>query len=354
MVAVGQWGEGSSLGSAFSSAWEGTKTLANQAWSGVTNTFERTVNLVAGNGWHNKAEYEALKLAQLSGGWEASRALVTGDLSSPGLEGDLRFNFGMGGEAQMGQALLAQMRQNGGGTQAILQKFILNSGGEAIKDLQALGVKVSYDKKTKQLVIDQNQSDDLKKLAAELNLAMKTWDGNVANGMASENTRLYNQTWSAKFSQIHETSSGARIPYGNQFVGDQYGWRDLDSDPATGKDGKEDFHYGTDFRVGAGKSIPALASGRVIELELNHKTYGKTILIDRGNGLYSRIAHASELAVRQNDSVTTNQVLGLTGSTGGKSLGPHLHLMLYTKDEKNNLKAVDVLKVDWRKYGRPR
>ena len=69
MVAVGQWGEGSSLGSALGNA-------ASAAWSGITNTGQRFANLVSGDGWNTNAQIDAMKAAAAIGGGGASVALA--------------------------------------------------------------------------------------------------------------------------------------------------------------------------------------------------------------------------------------------------------------------------------------
>ena len=51
---------------------------------------------------------------------------------------------------------------------------------------------------------------------------------------------------------------------------------------------------------------------------------GKTIVINHGYGLQTRYAHLAEIKVRQNQTVTRGEIIGLIGSTG-YSTGPHLH-----------------------------
>jgi murein DD-endopeptidase MepM/ murein hydrolase activator NlpD len=91
-------------------------------------------------------------------------------------------------------------------------------------------------------------------------------------------------------------------------------------DPFTGQ---QSMHEGIDFPAEAGTPIVATASGKVIFAE-GHPAYGKMIEIDHGNGLLSRYAHTSSLAVREGDLVMRGQRIATVGSTG-RSTGPHLH-----------------------------
>ena len=91
-------------------------------------------------------------------------------------------------------------------------------------------------------------------------------------------------------------------------------------DPFTGQ---QSMHEGIDFPAEAGTQIVATASGKVIFAEW-HPAYGKMIEIDHGNGLVSRYAHTSSMAVREGDLVVRGQKIATVGSTG-RSTGPHLH-----------------------------
>jgi murein DD-endopeptidase MepM/ murein hydrolase activator NlpD len=96
-----------------------------------------------------------------------------------------------------------------------------------------------------------------------------------------------------------------------------FGWR---IDPFSGQ---KSFHEGIDFPSEVGTAIVAAASGKVIFADV-HPAYGKMIEIDHGNGLVSRYAHCSSLAVKEGDLVVRGQRVGRVGTTG-RSTGPHLH-----------------------------
>jgi len=87
--------------------------------------------------------------------------------------------------------------------------------------------------------------------------------------------------------------------------------------------GTQTFHEGIDFPADSGTPIIAAASGKVIEAGYQQQ-YGNIVVIDHGNGLVSRYAHATEMFVHEGDLVVRGQRLATVGSTG-RSTGPHLH-----------------------------
>ena len=65
----------------------------------------------------------------------------------------------------------------------------------------------------------------------------------------------------------------------------------------------------------------------IVELSGWQGGYGNTIIVNHGNGLKTRYAHASELYVSAGDAVTKGQVIGRVGNTGRTYglTGNHLH-----------------------------
>lgn len=118
-------------------------------------------------------------------------------------------------------------------------------------------------------------------------------------------------------SSTHRKFLPSLRPVAEGWYSSNFGYR---IDPFTGQ---SSFHEGIDFVAETGTPIVAAASGKVVYAGW-HPQYGKMIEIDHGNGLLSRYAHASHLAVDEGDLVVSGQRVGAVGSTG-RSTGPHLH-----------------------------
>jgi murein DD-endopeptidase MepM/ murein hydrolase activator NlpD len=88
-------------------------------------------------------------------------------------------------------------------------------------------------------------------------------------------------------------------------------------------------HLGVDLDAPVGTLIYAI-NDVIVKFTKNLITYGKTIIIDHGFGIYSLYLHLSEFKVVVGDKVSRGEVIGLTGNTG-YSLGPHLHLSIKAK-----------------------
>jgi murein DD-endopeptidase MepM/ murein hydrolase activator NlpD len=89
---------------------------------------------------------------------------------------------------------------------------------------------------------------------------------------------------------------------------------------------KESFHEGIDIKNQVGTEIVAAADGKVIYAGWM-AVYGKTVVINHGNGLESKYGHNSALQVEKGDIVTKGEVIARMGTTG-LSTGPHLHFAI--------------------------
>ena len=111
-------------------------------------------------------------------------------------------------------------------------------------------------------------------------------------------------------------------------ISSYFGWR---NDPYTGN---SDFHKGLDIAVPLGKEIRAAASGEVVKSGWM-SGFGKTIVIDHGEGVETIYAHNSKNYVSLGENVNTGQIIGRAGSTG-KSTGSHLHFGVLVDDKAVN------------------
>jgi hypothetical protein len=82
-------------------------------------------------------------------------------------------------------------------------------------------------------------------------------------------------------------------------------------------------HSGADFASPTGRPVKAPNAGRVVLAGSRYFT-GNTVLIDHGQGLFSLMAHLSEIDVKPGDPVAAGDVVGKVGATG-RVTGPHLH-----------------------------
>ncbi|MCW2956803.1 MAG: peptidoglycan DD-metalloendopeptidase family protein, partial [Thermoleophilia bacterium] len=107
----------------------------------------------------------------------------------------------------------------------------------------------------------------------------------------------------------------AIYPVGTERVSDEFG--------AT--KGRKNAHGGTDFSRGANTEIKATLGGTVIEAKANGG-WGNNVVVDHGNGLFTRYAHMIDggILVKPGQAVKQGEVIGKVGSTGN-STGNHLH-----------------------------
>ncbi|MFW6409876.1 MAG: peptidoglycan DD-metalloendopeptidase family protein [Halanaerobiales bacterium] len=108
-------------------------------------------------------------------------------------------------------------------------------------------------------------------------------------------------------------------------ISSRFGWR---IHPISNK---REFHQGVDIAVPAGTEIRAAAAGKVIYSGWKGG-YGKTVVIDHGQGIQTYYAHNSKLLVREGTYIKIGEKIATTGSTG-TSTGPHLHFGLKVNGE---------------------
>lgn len=83
-------------------------------------------------------------------------------------------------------------------------------------------------------------------------------------------------------------------------------------------------HQGLDYAVPAGTPVDAVNRGTVL---LARPLYfeGNCVVLDHGQGLLTLYMHLSEIKVKEGDTVSGGEELGLSGGTG-RATGPHLHI----------------------------
>jgi len=103
-----------------------------------------------------------------------------------------------------------------------------------------------------------------------------------------------------------------------------------------GTRGRRSHHDGIDIDGDKGDLIRAVAPGRVVRAG-DEGAYGKTVIIDHGDGIATLYAHASAIRVDEGDEVGQDQVIAEVGRTGN-ARGTHLHF-----EVRRNGRAVDPL-----------
>lgn len=86
---------------------------------------------------------------------------------------------------------------------------------------------------------------------------------------------------------------------------------------------RPEFHTGLDIANRAGTPVYATADGRVVYAKYDGG-YGRSILINHGNGIATLYGHLSRYTVEPGTNVKKGTLIGYMGSTG-RATGPHLH-----------------------------
>ncbi len=96
--------------------------------------------------------------------------------------------------------------------------------------------------------------------------------------------------------------------------------------------GKKALHAGLDIGARRGTEIRAPGSGKVVVAAYDGRM-GKFIRIDHGYGIETTYGHLSKILVKYGDRVHRGDLIGLVGSTGKFSTGPHLHYQVAVNDK---------------------
>ena len=90
-------------------------------------------------------------------------------------------------------------------------------------------------------------------------------------------------------------------------------------------------HYAVDIALKKGVPVKSIAKGRVIFADWSPDT-GNTIIVKHPNDVISIYKHNQKLLRRTGDIVQQGEVIALSGNSGEKTTGPHLHFELWIKD----------------------
>lgn len=96
--------------------------------------------------------------------------------------------------------------------------------------------------------------------------------------------------------------------------------------------GKMAFHSGLDISAPRGETVRAPAKGKVVVAAYDARM-GNFIRINHRYEIETTYGHLSKILVRYGQEVKRGDVLGLVGSTGRFSTGPHLHYQIAVNDK---------------------
>ena len=114
--------------------------------------------------------------------------------------------------------------------------------------------------------------------------------------------------------------------------GSPYGSR---TDPFTKIPGK--FHSGQDFPAPAGTPVPTAASGGVVYSGFNDKL-GNVVIVKNDTGDYSLYGHLQDGdRAKLGQRIWPADTIGLVGSTGERTRGPHLHYSIIGRDARSGV-----------------
>ncbi len=95
--------------------------------------------------------------------------------------------------------------------------------------------------------------------------------------------------------------------------------------------GKNEMHYGIDYRASVGTPVYASQYGVVSEVSESTDGYGKLVVITHKDNYKTYYGHLNSIDVKEKQLVQTGQKIAETGNTG-RSTGPHLHFEIRYKN----------------------
>lgn len=107
------------------------------------------------------------------------------------------------------------------------------------------------------------------------------------------------------------------------YVTSKFGYR---VDPISGA--KIQYHAGADFRCPINSEVGALFDGTVIDTGYAASS-GNYVTVQSSDRIKYYYCHLNEVLVNKGDKVSQYDVIAISGNTGYRSTGPHLHIALY-------------------------
>lgn len=110
--------------------------------------------------------------------------------------------------------------------------------------------------------------------------------------------------------------------------------------------GRTQFHKGIDVQCKYEKLMATENNGKVVAVNHNTNTGGGksvTIEYNRADGSKCQVVymHMSEIAVKVGDKVDAGQKIGVSGNTGTRTTGPHLHFEVKTVSADGSKRNID-------------
>ncbi len=93
-------------------------------------------------------------------------------------------------------------------------------------------------------------------------------------------------------------------------------------------------HQGIDFAAKMGTPVYAASPG-IVSHSGWETGYGKSVVVDHGNGVVTRYAHCSKVLAKPGDKIAKGGLIAKVGSTG-HSTGPHLHFEVLVNGVRKN------------------
>ena len=106
-------------------------------------------------------------------------------------------------------------------------------------------------------------------------------------------------------------------------------------------EGSTSVHNGQDIAIPTGTEVRAPMAGTVLLADPDLFYEGGAVFLDMGRGLVSVTMHLSRIDVKDGDTVSQGQVIGLSGATG-RVTGPHLHWAIKYRNVHSDDRSTDI------------